>query len=165
GRSVRALVEWLPAVGGIVDFAPALEVDSNPANPVIGDRSSGADPALVARLGIAFARELETRGVLACAKHFPGHGDTSLDSHLDLPVVDRPREHLDRIEIAPFRAAAAAGAVGSMMSAHVVYPALDDRPATLSRRIATELLRDELGFTGVLFSDDLEMRALADRFA
>ena len=152
----------LAALGFNVDFAPVLDVDSNPDNPIIGDRSFSRDPALVARHGAALAEGLEGAGVMACGKHYPGHGDTDLDSHLDLPRVSAPRERLDALELAPFRALS--GRVASLMSAHVVYDALDpDRPATLSAKIATKLLRGELGFEGVLFSDDLEMRALADR--
>src|SRR6185295_3043545 len=101
-------------------------------------------------------------GIAACGKHYPGHGDTSLDSHLDLPRVEHPRARLDAVEIAPF--VATCRSLPTLMTAHVVYDALDPGvPATLSRRIATELLRDELGFEGVLFSDDLEMKALSDR--
>jgi beta-N-acetylhexosaminidase len=152
----------LAALGFNLDFAPVLDVDSNPQNPIIGDRAFGRDPDSVVRLAGAFARGLETAGVLSCGKHFPGHGDTELDSHLDLPVVRHEEARLRAVEIAPF--AALAAQVPTLMSAHVVYEALDPGvPATLSRRIATELLRDELGFRGVLFSDDLEMRAVADR--
>jgi beta-N-acetylhexosaminidase len=160
GRAVgRALAE----LGFTLDFAPVLDVDSNPDNPVIGDRAFSDDPATVARLAAAFARGLAAGGVLACGKHFPGHGDTDKDSHLDLPFVRHDAARLRSVELAPF--AALAGELPALMSAHVVYDALDPGvPATLSHRIATELLRGELGFRGVLFSDDLEMRALADRY-
>jgi beta-N-acetylhexosaminidase len=155
----------LALLGFNLDFSPVLDVDSNPKNPVIGDRAFSSDPAEVSRLGLAFARGLESSGVLACGKHYPGHGDTDTDSHFDLPVVKGDLERLAAVELEPFRAAARAG-VASLMSAHVVYPALDaTAPATLSHRIATELLRGELGFGGVLFSDDLEMRALSDRMS
>ena len=151
----------LSAHGFNMDFAPVMDVDSNPDNPIIGDRSFGRDARTVMTHGVAFIQGLQQENVLACAKHFPGHGDTELDSHLDLPTVDQPRERLDRIEIPPFRAASGAG-VASMMSAHVVYPALEpDVPATLSRAVCTSLLRQEIGFEGVLFSDDLEMGAIA----
>jgi len=150
----------LRALGFNLDFAPVMDVDSNPANPVIGDRAFGLDTETVIAHGLAFTRGLQRAGVLACAKHFPGHGDTLLDSHLDLPVVDQPLQRLQQVELAPF--AAASKLVDSMMSAHVVYPALDaDKPATFSSRICTDLLREQMGFDGVLFSDDLEMGAVA----
>lgn len=143
------------------DFAPILDVDSNPANPVIGDRSFSRDPAEVARLALAFARGLNAGGVLACGKHFPGHGDTDKDSHFDLPVVRHDRARLDALELLPFRRAAEAG-LESIMSAHVVMEAIDARvPATFARSAMTTLLREELGFRGVLVSDDLEMKAVA----
>lgn len=163
-RAARAVAVELRALGVNLDFAPVLDVDTNPDNPVIGDRSFGRDPALVGRLGAAFARGLEDNGVLACGKHFPGHGDTDLDSHLALPVVRADRARLDHVEIEPFRIAKEA--VSSLMTAHVVYEALDPGvPATQSRTILTGLLRRELGYDGLVFSDDLEMRALADRQA
>jgi beta-N-acetylhexosaminidase len=157
----RAIGRELAAVGINCDFAPVLDVDSNPENPVIGDRSFGREPALVARLGCAFARGLAEAGVLSCGKHFPGHGDTALDSHLALPRVERSRRELMRLEIAPFRRAVRSG-FPMLMTAHVLYPALDpELPATLSRAVMTDLLRRRLGFRGVLVSDDLAMRALA----
>lgn len=162
GRRVGGSVA---AAGFNLDFAPVLDVDSNPANPIIGDRAFGREPGRVSRMALAFAVGLADSGVLACGKHFPGHGDTHEDSHLALPRVELDLERLHAVELAPFRDAAQAG-LDALMSAHVVYDALDPGvPATLSRRIATELLRGELGFRGVLFSDDLEMRALADRMA
>jgi beta-N-acetylhexosaminidase len=151
----------LGALGFNLDFAPVMDVDSNPENPVIGDRSFGRDPRTVMRHGVAFVRGLQSVGVLACAKHYPGHGDTALDSHFDLPAVDQPRARLMQIELPPFRAASGAG-VASMMTAHVVYPALEAGvPATFSSAICSDLLRGEIGFEGVLFSDDLEMGAIA----
>ncbi len=151
----------LRAAGFSMDFAPVMDVDSNPDNPVIGDRAFGVDPRTVMTHGVAFMRGLQDGGVLACAKHFPGHGDTALDSHLDLPTVDHSADRLARVEIPPFRAASGAG-VAAFMTAHVVYPALEPNvPATLSRAICTSLLRTEIGFEGVLFSDDLEMGAVA----
>lgn len=153
----------LAALGFNVDFAPVLDVDSNPQNPIIGDRSFGRDAERVTSLAIPFGEGLESAGVLACGKHFPGHGDTDQDSHFDLPIVRQPASRLKTVELPPF--AAAASRLGSLMTAHIVYEALDpDVPATLSRAIVTDLLRGELGFSGVLFSDDLEMRALADRY-
>lgn len=154
--------ELLP-MGINVVFAPVLDVDSNEHNPVIGDRSFGRDPAVVAEMGAAFVDGLQARGVLACGKHFPGHGDTHLDSHLALPAVAHDRVRLEAVELVPFRRVASA--VGSLMTAHVVFEALDPGvPATLSHRVATELLRRELGFRGLLFSDDLEMKAIADHY-
>ena len=146
----------LAAVGINYDFAPVADINSNAANPVIGIRSFGSEPALVARQVAAFVTGLQGQGVAACAKHFPGHGDTSQDSHLELPVVDGD---LDQA-LEPFRAAIAAG-VRSVMTAHVRVPSLDDEQATLSPRILQELLREELGFAGVAITDALEMRAVS----
>ncbi len=155
----------LRALGFNLNFAPVMDVDSNPDNPIIGDRAFGAEPRSVMRHGIAFVRGLQEQHVLACAKHFPGHGDTALDSHVDLPHVDADGKHLSYVELPPFRAASGAG-VASMMSAHVVYRALDEEvPATFSRAILTNLLRREIGFEGVLFSDDLEMGAIEKHHA
>ncbi|MEZ4226266.1 MAG: beta-N-acetylhexosaminidase [Polyangiaceae bacterium] len=160
-----ALGKGLRAVGFNLDFAPVLDVDTNPDNPVIGDRAFSSEPDTVARLALAFAAGLRSAGIIPCGKHFPGHGDTETDSHLTLPRVTHSSERIESIELAPFRAAAAAG-LECLMSAHVVFDALDPGvPATLSSRIATRLLREELGFRGVLFSDDLEMRALAGRMS
>jgi beta-N-acetylhexosaminidase len=159
-----ALGATLASLGFNLDFAPILDVDTNPANPIIGDRAFSTDPHDAARKALAFAAGLG-RHVLTCGKHFPGHGDTHLDSHLALPMIEHDEGRLRAIEIAPF-AAACPLRVDSMMSAHIVVTALDPGvPATLSRRICTTLLRDELGFTGVLFSDDLEMKAVADLYA
>lgn len=164
-RAAAAVGVELAALGFNLDFAPILDVDSNPSNPIIGDRAFGADPDSVARFGLAFVDGLQGAGVLACGKHFPGHGDTNVDSHLGLPVIEHGRARLDAVELAPFRAAAKAD-LATMMTAHVLCPALDpDVPATLSRRVCTDLLRGELGFRGVLFSDDLEMKAVAARYS
>ncbi|HRG96994.1 MAG TPA: beta-N-acetylhexosaminidase [Polyangiaceae bacterium] len=162
-RAGRALGEELQAIGFTMDFAPILDVDSNPDNPIIGDRAFGREPAAAATLALAFGEGLREGGLLACGKHFPGHGDTLTDSHLELPVVSRSRDELEATELPPFRRAARAPlAVPALMTAHVLYPALDGVPATLSRAIATDLLRGDLGFEGVLISDDLEMKALHD---
>lgn len=164
-RAARAVATELAAVGFTLDFAPVLDVDSNPDNPVIGDRAFGRDPRTVMRCGVAFLQGLQDKNVLACGKHFPGHGDTSVDSHLDLPVVTHDRARLEHIELPPFRAASGAG-IASMMTAHIVCEALDPGvPATLSRAICGSLLRAEIGFDGVLFSDDLEMAAIAARYS
>jgi beta-N-acetylhexosaminidase len=154
----------LRAVGFNYDFAPVLDVDTNPKNPVIGDRSFSRDPGEVARLGLAFARGLRASKVAACGKHFPGHGDTLADSHKTLPRLERDLDSLRQIELAPFREAVRAE-IDSIMTAHVIYSALDpDLPATLSPKIMRRLLREELGYEGVVVSDDLEMAAIADRF-
>jgi beta-N-acetylhexosaminidase len=140
-----------------------LDVHTNPANPVIGNRAFGVTPEAAARHALAFWRGLRGAGLVGCGKHFPGHGDTRTDSHHELPVVDHDLARLRAVELAPFAAAARAG-MEAFMTAHVLYPALDpDRPATLSRRILTDLLRGELGFRGVIVSDDLGMKAVADR--
>jgi beta-N-acetylhexosaminidase len=159
----HAMGRELRAVGIDVDFAPVLDVWSNPRNRVIGDRAFGTDPAHVARCGLALARGLARAGVIACGKHFPGHGASAGDSHFVLPRVSRSRRALADVEIRPFAHAAARG-IPALMSAHVVYPALDPRrPATLSPAIGRRLLRQRLRFRGVLFSDDLEMNAVAQR--
>jgi beta-N-acetylhexosaminidase len=163
-RFGRATAAELRAVGITVDFAPVLDVLTNPGNPVMARRAFGRDPDTVARLALAVARGLEAGQVASCAKHFPGHGDTDEDSHLALPVVRCDRARLDAVELPPFAAAVRAG-VPMVMTAHVVYPALDpERPATLSPAIVDGLLRRGLGFEGVVVSDDLEMAAIADRF-
>jgi beta-N-acetylhexosaminidase len=160
-RFARALATELRAVGITLDFAPVLDVHTNPRNPVIGDRALAEQARTVAELGAAIVRVLQAEGVAACGKHFPGHGDTSVDSHHELPLIELPPEQLRDREFVPFKAAIAAG-VATIMTAHVFVPALDEeRPATLSRRIITGLLREELGFSGVILSDDLEMKALA----
>jgi beta-N-acetylhexosaminidase len=145
------------------NLAPCLDVNNNPANPVIGVRSYGERPELVAKLGSAAIRGYQAGGVAACAKHFPGHGDTVADSHLELPVVPHDPRRLDRVELAPFRAAVEAG-VDAVMTAHVRFPAHEDRaiPATLSPRILTGLLRERLGFSGMIVTDCLEMKAISD---
>jgi beta-N-acetylhexosaminidase len=160
-RFGRAIAAELRAVGITLDYAPVLDVQTNPKNPVIGDRALAEEADAVARLGAAIIRGLQAEGVAACGKHFPGHGDTSVDSHLELPLVEHPPERLRDVELVPFRAAIAEQ-VASIMTAHLLIPSLDEeRPATLSRRIVTALLRDELGYDGVVLSDDLEMKAIA----
>ncbi len=152
----------LRAVGVNMNMAPVLDVHSNPANPIIGDRAYGTEPDIVAGLGLAAIRGLQGKGVVACGKHFPGHGDTGTDSHKELPVVKAPLETLVQRELPPFRHAIANG-LASIMTAHVVYQALDaQHPATLSPAILTGLLREQLGFDGVIVTDDLEMRAIVD---
>src|SRR5262249_37567228 len=160
-RVGRLLAFELRATGFDWDFAPVLDVDSNPANPVIGDRSFGSDPAEVVRLGVALAEGMERAGVASCGKHFPGHGDTLQDSHLTLPVLEHGLERLEAVELVPFRAYARAG-LASVMTAHVRFPALgEDGAATLSRKSITGLLRERLAFRGGVVRDDLGMKAIA----
>jgi beta-N-acetylhexosaminidase len=154
----------LRAVGINMNLSPILDVNSNPANPVIGDRAFGSTPAPVCELGWATVGGLQDNGVVACGKHFPGHGDTAADSHKELPIVTAPRERLEQIELPPFRHAAAQG-VATMMTAHVLYRAFDDqRPATLSPAVVGTLLRKELRYDGVVLTDDLEMHAIIDHY-
>jgi beta-N-acetylhexosaminidase len=161
-RVGAVMARELRAMGFHVDFAPCADVDSNPDNPVIGDRSFGPDPARVGAQVAAYVRGMQSEGIAACAKHFPGHGDTDLDSHKALPTVARPIEELRRTELPPFRSAIEAG-VYSVMTSHVLFPAWDpDWPCTLSTRILEPLLRRELGFDGLIFSDDMDMKAVAD---
>jgi beta-N-acetylhexosaminidase len=164
-RFAAALAAELRAVGITLDYAPVLDIHTNPKNPVIGDRALAEDAEGVARLGAAIVRGLQDNGVAACGKHFPGHGDTSVDSHLDLPLVEHPPDRIRRVECVPFREAIRAG-VAFIMTAHVLVPSLDEEvPATLSPRIVQAMLRDELAFEGVIVSDDLEMKAVAKSYA
>jgi len=154
----------LRAVGIDVNFAPVLDVGSNPRNPAIGDRAFSEDPRAASALGIAFAKGSLSRGILPVGKHFPGHGDTSADSHKELPVVRAGSRTLLLRELLPFRRAVRAG-IPALMTAHVLYPALDRAlPATLSRKILHGLLRERMRFRGTIISDALEMKAIADRF-
>jgi beta-N-acetylhexosaminidase len=153
----------LRAVGIDQDYAPVVDVDTNPANPVIGDRSFGSGAEDVGRMGAAVARGLQSAGVAACAKHFPGHGDTTQDSHKDLPRLAHSLDRLREVELLPFRRLSDAG-VASMMTAHVVFDALDRvRPATMSGAVMG-LLRGECRYDGCVISDDLEMSAVAQHF-
>ena len=160
-RFPAALAAELSAVGITLDYAPVLDIHTNAKNPVIGDRALAEDAETVGRLGAAIIRGLQDNGIAACGKHFPGHGDTSADSHFELPVVEHPPDRIRRVEFVPFREAIKSN-VAFIMTAHVLVPSLDEqKPATLSRTIVHGLLRDELGYEGVILSDDLEMRALA----
>ena len=159
-RVATAMGRDLAEVGIGLDLAPVADVNSNVANPIIGIRSFGAEAELVGRHVAAFVRGLQASGVAACAKHFPGHGDADADSHLELPTIHADREMLLARELVPFRAAIDAGA-RSIMTAHIAVPALDDVPATTSRAILHGLLREELGFEGVVMTDALEMRAIS----
>ena len=160
--AAQATAKELRAVGINMNMAPVLDVNSNPANPIIGDRAYGEHPRRVCDFGAAVMKGLRDNGVIPCGKHFPGHGDTMTDSHHMLPVVGADRVRLDDLELEPFRHAIRLG-IPALMTAHVRYPALDaDAPATLSRPILTDLLRNELGFRGVTITDDMEMRAILD---
>lgn len=144
-------------------LGPVCDVNNNPANPVINVRAWGEDPNSASALAVAFLQGLKQAGVLGCAKHFPGHGDTASDSHLDLPVLPHSRERLEQIELPPFRAAIAAG-VDSVMTAHLVLPELDSQqPATLSKAVLTDLLRQQMGFNGLVVTDALVMEAISAR--
>ena len=155
----------LSAVGINVDYAPVLDVNSNPNNPIIGKRSFSKDPTIVSKMGIAFAGGLAESHVTAVYKHFPGHGDTSVDSHKSLPVVNKTRAELDAVELAPFKEAIASGAE-MIMVAHIALPKItgDRTPASLSYKITTELLRNELGFNGLVVTDGLNMGALTKNY-
>ena len=154
-RAVRAMgFNW--------NFAPVLDLNNNPHNPVIAERSFGADPVRATALALAWMEGSLSEGVACCIKHFPGHGDTQVDSHRDLPCVDKSRAALEALELAPFRTALRAPA---MMTAHIVYPALDpDNPATLSHAILTGLLRQQWGYQGVVITDGMDMQAIANRY-
>ncbi|GIF13191.1 glycoside hydrolase family 3 N-terminal domain-containing protein [Actinoplanes teichomyceticus] len=160
----RDLGRDLATAGITLDYAPDADVNNNPDNPVIGVRAFGAEPQLVARHTAAFVRGLQAYGVAGCAKHFPGHGDTSVDSHHDVPLIDRTADELHERELVPFRAAIAAGA-RAVMTGHLLVPACDpDLPATLSPRIIRGLLRDQLGFDGLIVTDAIEMQGVRRRF-
>jgi beta-N-acetylhexosaminidase len=160
----HAIATELRAVGVNTDFSPMLDLAVNPESPVTKDRSFGRAPAEVARLGVAFQRGLAAGGVLGCAKHFPGHGDTTLDPHLDLPSFDGTRERLQQEEFVPFAAAIKAG-VPMIMTAHILLPRIDpDRPASLSSAVLEGMLRGDLCFEGLILADDLGMGALARRY-
>lgn len=162
--AAATIAKELKAVGINMNMAPVLDVNSNPDNPVIGDRAFSSVPEEVGEMALVTATGLQDNKVVACGKHFPGHGDTSADSHKELPVVEASRERLEAVEFTPFRRAAAAG-VATMMTAHVLYKSLDDQlPATLSPAIITNLLREEMRYDGVVLTDDLEMHAIADHY-
>ncbi len=158
--------EELRSLGINMNLAPVLDVNNNPNNPVIGVRSLGENPQEVARLGVELIKGLQEGKVAAVGKHFPGHGDTSVDSHLALPTVAHPRSRLDQVELVPFKAAIEAG-VDAIMAAHVFFPAIEttpELPSTLSPAVLTGLLRDQLGFKGVIITDDMEMNAIRNSF-
>lgn len=159
-----ALGKECRALGFDLDFAPVADVDSNPKNPIIGDRAFSSSPAHTAAHVAAFIKGMQGVGCIASAKHFPGHGDTATDSHLELPIVEKDPPDLDQVELPPFQASIDAG-VATVMTAHVLYPALDEKyPATMSPTILDGLLRKKQKFGGVIISDDLEMKALRGRW-
>ena len=161
-RAARITAQQLRAAGVNFDLAPVLDVNSNPLNPVIGVRSFGDVPEEAAERALGFMRGLLDGGIMACGKHVPGHGDTDTDSHIGLPKVDKSREELEKCELLPFRRAIEAG-IPAIMTSHVLFPAIEPEklPATMSRRILTGLLREEMGFCGVIISDCMEMDAVA----
>lgn len=163
-RFGKAMAAELRAVGISLDFAPVLDVATNSKNPVIGDRALASDAGMVAKLGKAIIHALQFGGVTACAKHFPGHGDTEVDSHLELPVVNHFEKRLHEVELVPFQAAIEAD-VAAIMTAHISLPVLDSElPVTLSPTVLEGLLRDKLHYNGLVVSDDLTMRAISDRY-
>jgi len=163
-RCGRAAAEELALVGVNCNFAPVLDVNSNPSNPIIGDRAFGATPARVIEMSLAWIDGLRDAGIISCGKHFPGHGDTAVDSHLALPLVAKSLDELKAMELPPFAHACKNG-IEALMTAHVSYSALDPHlPATLSESIITGVLRQQMGYDGVVFSDDLEMNAISDHF-
>ncbi|MBN1283005.1 MAG: beta-N-acetylhexosaminidase [Proteobacteria bacterium] len=154
----------LAAVGVDVDFAPVADVATNPANPVIGDRAISKDADIVGELCAAFIEGMQSEGVAACAKHFPGHGDTDVDSHMGLPLIPSTRGRFDACEFVPFKRAIEAG-VGSVMIGHILTPNLDPtEPASVSAPIITRILRGEMGFSGLVITDDLVMKGISDRY-
>lgn len=164
-RFAQALAAELKAVGINLDFTPVLDILTNPKNPAIGDRALSDTPEAVARLGAALIEALQAEGIAACGKHFPGHGDTSADSHDEMPLIEHPPDRLDAVELVPFRAAIARHVAG-IMTAHILVPSLDaDHPATLSPAIVDGLLKRKLGFEGMVVSDDLDMKAISARFS
>ena len=165
-KAAAVTAKELKELGINVNLAPVLDVNNNPSNPVIGSRSFGADPELVAEMGVAYIEGLQGQGVVATAKHFPGHGDTAVDSHFELPVINHDRERLDQIELYPFKRAIEAG-VDSIMVAHIYFSNIESEagiPATLSKAVLNNLLREELNFDGVIITDDLEMGAITNFF-
>ena len=164
-RLGNATAAELSLTGVNLNFAPVLDVQSNPNSPIIGDRAFAGEPARVIEIAAAWAQGLRDGGVIPCGKHFPGHGDADKDSHFDLPIVRKSMDELQATELPPF-AHACRNRIEALMTAHVAYPALDPKlPATLSKAIVTGLLRHQLGYDGVVFSDDMEMKAVSDRYS
>lgn len=163
-RVGRAAAAELNLAGISVNLAPVLDVNSNSKNPIIGNRSFAATPHRAAAMALAWSEGLRSGGIIPCGKHFPGHGNTDSDSHLSLPLVEKSRSELQAVELLPFRHACRSR-IEALMTAHVVFSALDEKlPATLSSRIVTAVLRQELGYEGLVFSDDMEMKAITRNF-
>ena len=163
-RFARAMAAELRAVGISLDYTPVLDILTQRDNPAIGDRALAERAEDVARLGSVIIRTLQAEGIAACGKHFPGHGDTTTDSHHELPLIEHPPDRLERVELVPFRAAIEAN-VAAIMTAHILIPAIDaERPATLSSAIVTGMLKQSLGYQGLVLSDDIEMRAISAQF-
>lgn len=163
GKAIGGLAR---TVGVHIVFAPVADVNNNPDNPVINDRSFGDNPELVAKHAIAFAQGLQSMGIIACAKHFPGHGDTNVDSHYDLPLILHDKERLHAIELAPFKELIAKN-IPAFMTAHLAVDALEEQenlPSSLSRKIVTDLLRKELGFNGLIITDGLDMGGVTKNY-
>ncbi|HSU27584.1 MAG TPA: glycoside hydrolase family 3 N-terminal domain-containing protein [Chitinophagaceae bacterium] len=161
-----AVGEQCKRIGVHVNYAPVIDINNNPNNPVIGFRSFGEDKDKVSKFGVAYMKGMQDAGIMACAKHFPGHGDVDVDSHLDLPVINKNRQQLDSMELVPFRALFKAG-VGSVMIAHLYIPAIDNtanKATSISKNNVTDLLRNDLGYKGISFTDALEMKGVAKYF-
>ncbi|MEI9944061.1 MAG: glycoside hydrolase family 3 N-terminal domain-containing protein [Chitinophagaceae bacterium] len=161
-----AIGEQCKRLGVHVNYAPVVDINNNPKNPVIGYRSFGEDKNKVTRFGVAYMKGMQDAGILACAKHFPGHGDVSVDSHFDLPVINKSLAQLDTTELVPFKALFQAG-VGSVMTAHLFVPSIDtskNRATSISKNSVTGLLRNNLGYDGLTFTDALEMKGVAKFF-
>ncbi len=162
GKAMGRELRW---AGFNLDYAPVLDVHSNAQNPIIGDRAFSRDPETVASWALPFLQGLEAEGIQGCGKHFPGHGDTAEDSHLTLPRVEKTRSQLEGCEWIPFRKAIASG-ISLLMTAHILYPALDvDWPATLSEKILVDLLRRDMGYEGLIISDDFFMKGITERWS
>ena len=162
----KLVAEQCKRIGIHVNYAPVIDINNNPDNPVINDRSFGESKYKVTEFGIAYMKGMQDAGVLACAKHFPGHGDVSVDSHHDLPVINKSKEELDSLELYPFRKLAEAG-IGSMMIAHLFIPAIDNTENTatsISKKSVTGILRDQLNYDGLTFTDALDMKGVSKFF-
>ena len=165
-RMGLAVGEQCKRIGVHVNYAPVVDINNNPNNPVIGYRSFGEDKDKVSRYGVAYMKGMQDAGIMACAKHFPGHGDVDVDSHLDLPVINKSMKQLDSMELVPFRAVFAAG-IGSVMIAHLYIPAIDNtanRATSISKNNVTQLLKNKMGYEGLTFTDALEMKGVAKYF-
>lgn len=159
-----AIGQEIKSYGFNLNFAPVLDIFSNKENKVIGDRAFGKNEKIVSKFGISKMKGLQSKGIIPVIKHFPGHGDTSVDSHMGLPIIKKDIESLSKFELIPFKRAIDNGA-DMVMIAHILLSKIDDKPATLSKKVITELLRGKLGFKGVIITDDLEMDAITDNYS